>query len=80
MSESFTFYDMSPDELSAKGNSNRRPMYNYVSARTDKLTINTPPDTYSPNKIGDVSIENLQQQRQAEIGGQVKPPVPDFTY
>lgn len=80
MSESFTFYDMSPEELSAKGNSERRSMHNYVSARTDKLTINTPPDTYSPNKIGDVSIENLQQQRQAEIGGQVKPPVPDFTY
>lgn len=80
MSESFTFYDMSPEELSAKGNSERRSMHNYVSARTDKLTINTPPDTYSPNKIGDVSIENLQQQRQAEIGGQVRPPVPDFTY
>ena len=80
MYESFTFYDMSPEELSAKGNSERRSMHNYVSARTDKLTINTPPDTYSPNKIGDVSIENLQQQRQAEIGGQVRPPVPDFTY
>jgi hypothetical protein len=80
MSESFTFYDMSPDELSAKGNSDRRSMHNYVSARTDKLTINTPPDTYSPNKIGDVSIENLQQQRQSELGGQNAPPVPDFTY
>ena len=81
VSESFTFYDMSPDDLSAKSNSNRRSMHNYVSAKTDNLTINTPPDTYSPNKIsGDVTIENLQHQRAQELGGNKQPPVPDFTY
>ena len=80
MSESFTFYDMTPDDLSAKSNSNRRPMYNYVSAKTDELTIQTPPDNYSPNKIGDVTIENLQQKRQQDLGNEQRPPVPDFTY
>ena len=80
MSESFTFYDMTPDDLSAKSNSNRRPMYNYVSAKTDELTIQKPPDNYSPNKIGDVTIENLQQKRQQDLGNEQRPPVPDFTY
>ena len=31
MSEAYTMYNLTPDELSAKGNSGRRQMYNYVS-------------------------------------------------
>ena len=47
LSEKFTSYDLSPDELSAKGNGGRRPMYNYISAQDGLNVINTPPDTYN---------------------------------
>jgi hypothetical protein len=72
---------MTPDELSAKGNGQRRQMHNYVSVKNDNNTIKTPPDTYKPNKVsGDLTIEDLQQQRNMDLGQTQKPPVPDFTF
>jgi len=68
MSEQFTFYNMTPDELSAKGKSNNRQMYNYVSANDDIKLINTPPDNYRPDKLSNnVTVESLQQERLNEI-------------
>ena len=73
MSEKFTDYNMTPDELSSKGNGNRRELHNYVQY-SDKITIiNTPPDTYQPDKLsGDVTIDKLQQSRMDEIKGSAK--------
>lgn len=68
ISEQYTYYNMTPDELSAKGKSNNRQMYNYVSASDDIKLINTPPDNYRPDKLSNnVTIESLQQQRLNEI-------------
>jgi hypothetical protein len=68
MSEQFTYYNMTPDELSAKGKSANRQMYNYVSASDDIKLINTPPDNYRPDKLSNnVTVESLQQQRLTEI-------------
>jgi hypothetical protein len=68
MSEQYTFYDMTPDELSAKGKGTNRQMYNYVSASDDIKLINTPPDNYRPDKLSNsVTVESLQQQRLNEI-------------
>ena len=68
MSEQYTYYNMTPDELSAKGKGNNRQMYNYVSANDDIKLINTPPDSYRPDKLSNnVTIESLQQQRLNEI-------------
>lgn len=68
ISESFTDYNLSPEELSAKGNGGRRQMHNYVSANHDILTIPTPPDTYQPDKIGgSVTLDKLQQKRIDDI-------------
>jgi len=68
VSEAFTFYDMSPEELSSKGKGMKRQMYNYVSANNDGMTIPTPPDNYRPDKISsNVTIDKLQQQRMSEI-------------
>jgi hypothetical protein len=68
MSEQFTFYNMTPDELSAKGKGNNRQMYNYVSASDDIKLIDTPPDNYRPDKLSNsVTVETLQQQRLNEI-------------
>ena len=68
VSEQFTFYDATPDELSAKGLGGNRQMYNYVSASNDIQIIPTPPDTYRPDKLSNsVTIDTLQQQRMDEV-------------
>ena len=68
LSESYTNYNLTPEELSAKGIGGRRPMHNYVSANEEIISINTPADTYQPDKIGkDVTVNNLQQRRIDEI-------------
>ena len=73
-SDNYSFLDQTPDELSAKGNGGMRQLYNYATIDlVDK--IETPPDTYSPDKVGSVSLEQLQQKRNAEIQG-VPPGVP----
>jgi hypothetical protein len=68
VSEQFTYYNMSPEELSAKGKGTGRQMYNYVSANDETYTIPTPPDNYRPDKLsGDVTLDSLQNQRNEEI-------------
>jgi len=75
MSEHFTLYSMTPDELSSKGNGGRRQMHNYISANQDVITIQTPPDNYRPDKLsGDVTLESLQSQRNQEVP-QNAPPI-----
>jgi len=65
-SDNYSFLDQTADELSAKGNGGMRQMYNYATIDIiDK--IETPPDDYSPDKVGSVSLEQLQQQRNLEI-------------
>ncbi len=69
ISEQYTMYDLTPDELSAKGNGGRRQLHNYVSANEGIIAIQTPPDTYQPDKIDkDVTVNKLQQERINEIG------------
>ena len=69
ISEKYTDYSLSPDELSAKGNGSSRKLYNYVSVNSDNIFINTPPDDYKPDKVsGEVTVDTLQQQRIDELG------------
>ena len=68
-SDSFSFYDSSQDELSASGNGGTRQMYNYASIQNntnDNGTIVTPMDEGREKKIN-ISLEQLQQQRNLEI-------------
>ena len=68
ISEKYTSYNLTPDELSAKGMSRNREMANYVPADHSNFTIPTPPDTYRPDKIGSgVSLDDLQQKRNSDI-------------
>ena len=70
MSEKFTDYSMTPDELSAKGKGVSRNLYNYVSVSNENLFINTPEDSYKPDKVSnDVTLDQLLQQRMDEING-----------
>ncbi len=79
VSEQFTYFNMTPEELSAKGVGGRRQMYNYVSVGQDTNFIQTPPDTYRPDKISSgITIETLQEQRNAEIPQ--KNMAPQFEY
>ena len=68
VSEQYTFYDMSPDELSAKGRGGMRNMHNYVNANHEYGIINTPSDDYKPDKLSNsVTVDTLQQKRNDEI-------------
>lgn len=68
MSEQYTYYNMSPEELSAKGKGGMRQMHNYVKANHEPVYINTPPDNYRPDKISsNVTLDNLQQKRNDEV-------------
>jgi hypothetical protein len=61
-SDHYSFLDQNAESLSAKGNGGMRQLYHY--ATLDYVdTIQTPPDNYVPDKIGEVSMEKLQQQR-----------------
>jgi len=76
MSEKFTSYQLTPDELSAKGRGGSRPLYNYVSAADDIQFINTPADSYRPDKLSSsVTIDTLQQKRLDEVSQLVSRPM-----
>lgn len=69
VSESFTFFQATAEDLSAKGSGGLRPLNNYVSVRDDssQYTIHTPPETYKSNKMDSVSIEKLEKKRNADM-------------
>ena len=78
-SEKFTSYDLSPEELSAKGMSGRRGVGNYVGVNNDNMSIHTPDDDYKPDKIGNnITIDSLQEQRVNTLEN--KPPPPRMEY
>lgn len=68
VSEKYTSYAMTPEELSAKGRGGQRQMHNYMSAGDDIQLIHTPADSYRPDKLSNnVTVEGLQQKRMDEI-------------
>ena len=70
-SEQFTYYNMTPEELSAKGQGGNRQMYNYVGVNDETNFIQTPPDTYKPDKLEEsLTIDQIQQQRNGDIPNQ----------
>ncbi len=70
ISDSYSFLDQGADELKADGNGGMRQMHNYVDLNFND-NITTPADDHdykSSNKIsGDLTIEQLQQQRESEL-------------
>ena len=70
VSDSYSFLDQGADELEAKGNGGMRQMHNYVDLNySDNITTPTDDTDYkSSNKIsGDLTVEQLQQQRESEL-------------
>ena len=66
VSDSYSFWDQDPESLSAQGNGGLRQLYNYSTINQENK-INTPVDDYSPDKIGEVTIEKLQQERNQSL-------------
>jgi hypothetical protein len=70
VSDSYSFLDQGTEELEAKGNGGMRQMHNYVDLNySDNITTpNDEHDYKGSNKIsGDLTIEQLQQQRESEL-------------
>jgi hypothetical protein len=68
VSEQYSNYSLTPEELSAKGYGGRREMYNYVKVTDDVMKIVTPPDTYRPDKLStNVTVDTLQNKRNEEV-------------
>jgi hypothetical protein len=61
-SDNYSFIDQTIEDLSAKGQGGMRQLRNNVTWETVD-SIETPPDDYVPNKVGEVSMEQLQNQR-----------------
>ena len=72
MSDNYSYLDMSHEELSAKGSGGTRIMHSFVSLEENHSKIETPPDNYEPNKVGEVNLEKLQLQRNSEIPKQLQ--------
>ena len=81
VSDAYSFLDQGSEELEAKGNGGMRQMHNYVDLNySDKIsTPNDEQEYKGANKIsGELTIEQLQQQRDSElqkITGVNKPPM-----
>ena len=66
MSDTYSFLDMTSDELSAKGSGGFRQMHNFSKLHQND-TIETPTEDYEPDKIKNVDLSKLQEQRLNEI-------------
>ena len=69
-SDVYSYLDMTPDDLSAKGDGGSRIMHNYVSINTmDK--IETPPEDYVSEKLSsdvvNTNLDEIQQQRNSDL-------------
>jgi hypothetical protein len=59
-SDNFSFLDQ--DDLSAKGDSGMRQLYNYASINNEDK-INTPEENYTPDKVNEDSLKNYEDAR-----------------
>jgi hypothetical protein len=66
VSDNYSFLDQESSELSAKGNGGLRQLHHYATINSNDC-IETPPDNYSADTIGNVSMEQLQQKRNNDI-------------
>ena len=67
-SDNYSFWDMTDDELSAKGNGGLRQMYNYATPDYAN-TIETPEDKAVSNTIGNegMTMDKIMAQRDEDV-------------
>ena len=67
MSDNYSYLDQGSDEMAAQGTGGLRQMHNYV-AISQNDTIETPPDSYTPDKISDnMTLDKLMAQRDKDV-------------
>lgn len=62
-SDEYSFFDMNADDLLAKGNGGLRQIHNYVTINDTGVTIETPPDNYSADKVDDNEMQKYVENR-----------------
>lgn len=62
-SDQYSFLDMNADDLLAKGNGGIRQMFNYMTVQDNGISIETPPDDYSPDKVNESAVQQYEMQR-----------------
>ena len=67
LSDNYSYLDQTSEEMSAaKGNGGMRQMHSFVKLnQIDK--IQTPPEDYEPDKVGEVDLGKIQAQRANDI-------------
>jgi hypothetical protein len=65
-SDNYSFLDQDAQSLTAKGDGGMRQQHHYATLDYSS-SIDTPPDNYQPDKIGTVSMEQLQSNRNKAI-------------
>lgn len=63
ISDNYSFLDQTADSLLTKGDGGFRQMYHYATLNYNDH-IETPDENYTPDKIGNISLEQLQQMRE----------------
>ena len=66
VSDHYSFLDQSVDELSTKGDGGLRQIHNFVTINSVD-DIQTPPDNYKADTIGEISVDKMVQQRNQNI-------------
>jgi hypothetical protein len=73
MSDAYSYWDQSADDLSAKGSGGVRQLHSFVTLEQQNQ-IMTPPDDYEPDKVGNNGSKTIEQY-QAERDEQVSAPL-----
>lgn len=62
-SDNYCFLDIPSEDLMAKGSGGMRQMHNYVTVDNAGLSIETPPDDYTPDKVSQGDYDRAQTAR-----------------
>lgn len=66
-SDTFSFLDMSSEDLSAKGGGGLRQMHHYVTIN-QVSPIETPPENYTSDKVSnEVTIDKIRAEREKDV-------------
>ena len=76
-SDNYSYLDQTSDEMEAKGNGGMRQLHSFVTLNhIDK--IQTPPEDYEPDKVGQVDLGKVQAQRENDIKAAQAPSAHSF--
>ena len=66
LSDNYSYLDQSSDDMLAKGEGGIRQIHSF--SKIDEINkINTPPDDYIPDKVGEVDFSKIRASRENEI-------------